>query len=103
VPWGVRRVAFVRCGSTGRSRGGGVCGLVVWGLFVVRAGSGDQYEEVGLVCGLGVFLGVLRGLATALCWTLAVLVGAVLCRTGIDGLRVGIEPNLAERRTDIVE
>lgn len=98
MPWWVRRVTFVRCGSTGRSRGGGVCGLVVWGLFVVGAGSGDQYEGVGLVCGLG----VLRGLATALCWTLAVL-GAVFCRTGIDGLSVGIEPNRAERRSDIVE
>lgn len=43
-PWGVRRVAFVRCGSTGRLSGGGV-----ESLLLVRGGrcfSGSSVESV---------------------------------------------------------
>lgn len=79
------RNAFVRCGPTGRSRGGGVWGLSIPGLlraswpgFVVEAaaaeGSGDQYE---LSVFVSVFFGafgaaflvgeVFRGFATELC------------------------------------
>lgn len=105
-PWGVMRVAFVRCGSTGRSRGGGVRGLLLVGAcFEVSAveGSGDQYDDVEVVVLFRVdvvFLGLvaLRALATPLCWTR----GTSCVEFGRRGFTAGRAPSRAERLRDMV-
>lgn len=100
------RVAFVRCGSTGRSRGGGVRGLLLVGAcFEVSAveDSGDQYDDVEVVvffCVEVVFLGLVavRALATPLYWTR----GTSCVEFGRRGFTAGRAPSRAERLRDIV-
>ena len=93
-------MAFVRCGSTGRSRGGGVRGLLL-----AAGGSGDQYELVVPVTlsvsattpsGTGAaFLAVdtlrLLDLVMPFCTRLVV----------VDGFMAGV-PSRADRRRDII-
>lgn len=113
VPRGVCRIAFVRCGSTGRSSEGGVRCLLSVMVSVARlsrslaifsaGGLGNQYDlSVFATCSAmasgAAFLAAetLRGLVMAFCTRVTF---GVLCNG--DSM-VGMEPSRADRRRDII-